>query len=75
MQQADGTCVVAKFCSIPDFNKQMNMNITSDHIYKLKKLTSSDIANAVPNSFAAKYGHLTFEKIKEDIVFQFVRVN
>ena len=79
LDKGTGEVSVAKYCSIPELNLQTGYNFTADHIYKFRKLKKEDIAEALnhPKSrcFASMYGHLTFEKIREPVIYHRVRMN
>ena len=79
LDKETGDASVAKYCSINEFNKYTGYKFTADNIYKMRKLTKEDIdkamANPKPRCFASMYGHLTFEKIKEPVIYQKIRIN
>ena len=79
LDKETGETSVAKYCSINEFNLYTGYKFTADHIYKMRKLTEEDIAkaraNPQPRSFACMYGHLTFEKIREPVLYERIRIN
>ena len=79
LDRATGETSVAKYCSIREFNEATGYKFKGDHIYKFKKYTREQIeealANPKPRCFLSMYGHLTFEKIKEKVVYEKIRVN
>ena len=79
LDKETGEISVDKYCSINEFNKKTGYKFTADHIYKIKKLTQEDIQKALenpkPRCFASMYGHLTFEKIKEPVIYERIRIS
>ena len=72
----------AKYFSLRHFNEIHQTHYTADHVQKLKKLkekigdfTMEDVRRATKGSVLAKFGHLNFEKIREQVKYERVMVN
>ena len=55
-----------KFCSIPHINKELDLKLTGDIVWRLRTHSRTDMTmkNGV-KSFMAKYGHIQLTKIDE----------
>ena len=55
-----------KYCSIPHLNKELNLNLTSDIVMRLRTHYRTDTTmKHGEGSFLAKYGHIQLTKINE----------
>jgi len=55
-----------KYTSVPDINKQLNLNLNSDYVRRIMtKYRADPTMRNKENSFLARYGHIQIEKICE----------
>lgn len=74
---------IGRYFSIKHFNDMHGTNYTSDTVQKINKLhikfgdySINDIKQAkikTPCSVLANFGHLTFEKIREPVVYEIIK--
>ena len=57
-----------KFCSISHINREMDLKLTSDIVWRLRTHSRTDLTmKNGAKSFMSKYGHIQLTKINESI--------
>lgn len=61
-----GVMKSGKFCTIPQANEQLGLNLTNDIVYRIRTLKRVDTnKRQKENSFLSRYGHIKIDKIDE----------
>ena len=74
LDRETGETLYNKYCSINEFNRMHMMKVTSHVVCKSKKLTLEERVNPRRDSYAERFGHLTFEKIDEPVIYIKTRI-